>query len=169
MLWVLFLTVLVAGDRLEPLEMTSPAYPFIAFSGIPSVSFRFSGRQVSWPLPLSLMSFVKMFPETSLCFCSYSVVFLVCLTCPCPQRQDKGLYPYFGTMQDTKENLNAAIYGSVAQVARAAGQMAGHMALRLIHDRLLRLSVEKYDNIIRGYVSKINIRVNTLQEVSTHV
>lgn len=72
-------------------------------------------------------------------------------------------------MQDTKANLNAATYGNVAKVARAAGQVAGHMALRLIHDHLLKLSVEKYDKIIRSYVFKINTKVNTLQEVSAHV
>ncbi|KAG5285607.1 hypothetical protein AALO_G00005320 [Alosa alosa] len=107
------------GAVLESMEMSNPAYPFTTFSGIPSVSFQFSGGQV------------------------------------------KG-YPYYGTLQDTRENLNSATYGKVGQVALAAGQVAGHMALRLVHDHLLRLSVESYDQIIRRYVIQINTRVNTL-------
>lgn len=34
---------------LEPMKMDSAAYPFLAFSGIPSVSFRFTSDHVSYP------------------------------------------------------------------------------------------------------------------------
>ncbi|XP_031415391.1 transferrin receptor 1a isoform X2 [Clupea harengus] len=107
---------------LEPLKMTNPAYPFITFSGIPSVSFRFTKSQGSEE------------------------------------------YPYFGTLYDTREKLESATFSNLPKVVRAAGQVAGHMALRLVHDHLLRLSVGAYDKIIRGHVIQINKKVNTLQE-----
>ncbi|XP_062384430.1 transferrin receptor 1a [Sardina pilchardus] len=108
------------GVVLEDMDMSNPAYPFTTFSGIPSVSFRFSAGQA------------------------------------------KGVYPFYNTLLDTRENLNSATYGNVAKVARAAGQVAGHMALRLVHDHLIRLSVEQYDQIIRKRVIQINGKVNVL-------
>lgn len=107
---------------LEPLEMSNPIYPFIAFSGIPSVSFRFAGNQ--------------------------------------PSRE----YPYLNTVLDTRDNLDSDTFTNVPKLARAAGQVAGHMALRLVHDHLLRLSVERYDQIFRDNVRKIMGKVGALQK-----
>uniref|UniRef100_A0A8C9WHP9 Transferrin receptor protein 1 n=1 Tax=Scleropages formosus TaxID=113540 RepID=A0A8C9WHP9_SCLFO len=77
------------------------SYPFLAFSGIPSISFCFAGNRVS------CMSHYIMSTRTT-------------------------------------------------QFAMAAAQVAGHMALRLVHDHLLRLDVSKYNSKIRSYVSQIN-------------
>uniref|UniRef100_A0AAR2K048 Transferrin receptor protein 1 n=1 Tax=Pygocentrus nattereri TaxID=42514 RepID=A0AAR2K048_PYGNA len=96
---------------LEPMRMSDPAYPFQAFSGIPSVSFRFTS--------------------------------------------DKG-YPFFGTMLDTKENLYNATSMNLLVLTKTAGEIAGQMALRLVHDHLLRLNVEAYSSTIRANVAQIN-------------
>ncbi|MCJ8745246.1 hypothetical protein PDJAM_G00128070 [Pangasius djambal] len=102
---------------MEPMTMDDPAYPFLAFSGIPSVSFRFT--------------------------------------------QDKP-YPFFGTSLDTRRNLESKA-SNILAVTKAAGEVAGQIALRLVHDHLLRLSTEKYLNIMRIQVSKINKEVMSLQ------
>ncbi|XP_036412686.1 transferrin receptor protein 1-like [Colossoma macropomum] len=103
---------------LEPMRMSDPAYPFQAFSGIPSVSF---------------------------CFTS-----------------DKG-YPFFGTMLDTKENLYNATSMNLLVLTTTAGEIAGQMALRLVHDHLLGLNVEAYSSIVRTNVAHINKEVISLQ------
>ncbi|KAL7842068.1 hypothetical protein SRHO_G00237570 [Serrasalmus rhombeus] len=113
----------VAGSNweaavLEPMRMSDPAYPFQAFSGIPSVSFRFTS--------------------------------------------DKG-YPFFGTMLDTKENLYSATSMNLLVLTKTAGEIAGQMALRLVHDHLLRLNVEAYSSTIRANVAQINKEVILLQ------
>lgn len=41
-----FTTDLCFFSRLEPLTLDSAAYPFLAFSGIPSVSFRFTSDEL---------------------------------------------------------------------------------------------------------------------------
>ncbi|KAL7850974.1 hypothetical protein AOLI_G00213300 [Acnodon oligacanthus] len=102
---------------MEPMRMSDPAYPFQAFSGIPSVSFRFTS--------------------------------------------DKE-YPFFGTVLDTKRNLDSKIF-NLRALTKTAGEIAGQMALRLVHDHLLRLNVEKYTNIIRSKVAQINKEIISLQ------
>ncbi|KAI5092645.1 transferrin receptor protein 1 [Silurus meridionalis] len=102
---------------MEPMRMDDPAYPFLTFSGIPSVSFRFT--------------------------------------------QDKP-YPFFGTLLDTRRNLESKAT-NVPALIKSAGEVAGQMALRLVHDHLLRLNTEKYLNIMRLQVSKINKEVMSLQ------
>ncbi|XP_017351000.1 transferrin receptor protein 1 [Ictalurus punctatus] len=102
---------------MEPMRMGDPAYPFLAFSGIPSVSFRFT--------------------------------------------QDKQ-YQYLGTLLDTRSKLQSKASNLLA-LTKAAGEMAGQMALRLVHDHLLRLNTEKYLNIMRIRVSKISKEVMSLQ------
>ncbi|XP_070700653.1 transferrin receptor protein 1-like [Pempheris klunzingeri] len=106
---------------LEPLKLDNAAYPFLAFSGIPSVSFRFTSGNSD--------------------------------------------YPYFAAMWDTREKLNIATGSQVSELAEVAAQFAGHMALRLIHDHLLRMDLLKYDRIIRSHVSQINTKVKTLQRM----
>ncbi|KAL2097920.1 hypothetical protein ACEWY4_007127 [Coilia grayii] len=106
---------------LEPMQMTDPAYPFLTFSGIPSISFQITGEQAS------------------------------------------GEYPYFSTLQDTRDKLNTATSGNMVQLIRAAGQVAGHMALRLVHDHLLRMSVDTYSKVITSLIIKIIDKVDELQ------
>ncbi|KAL0966858.1 hypothetical protein UPYG_G00301050 [Umbra pygmaea] len=107
---------------LEPMGLNHPAYPFIAFSGIPSVSFRFTSVENKF---------------------------------------------HFGTLQDTREKLNEATSKQVAGLAVSAGQFAGQMALRLVHDHLLRLNADKYNTLIRKHVSKINRQVVSLVNSQT--
>ncbi|KAG8013948.1 Transferrin receptor protein 1 [Nibea albiflora] len=104
---------------LEPMKLDNAAYPFLAFSGIPSVSFRFTSGN----------------PE----------------------------YPYFGTVLDTREKLNAATSNQVPQLAETATRFTGHMVLRLVHDHLLRMDLMKYGNIIRNHMAQINKEVNKIK------
>ncbi|XP_028986996.1 transferrin receptor protein 1-like isoform X2 [Betta splendens] len=104
---------------LEPLKLDSAAYPFLAFSGIPSVSFRLTSDELG--------------------------------------------YQYFGTLLDTREKLNTVTQNSVAQLTRVAAQFAGHIALRLVHDHLLRMDLGRYEKIIRNHVAHINVKVNSIK------
>ncbi|KAL3988137.1 glutamate dehydrogenase (NAD(P)+) [Sarotherodon galilaeus] len=106
---------------LEPLRMDSAAYPFLAFSGIPSVAFRFHSGSSD--------------------------------------------YPYFGTTLDTQQNLNSVTASQVPQLAVKAGQFAGHIALRLVHDHLLQMDLKKYNQLIRSHVVQINMRVKNVQRL----
>uniref|UniRef100_A0A8C9TFL3 Transferrin receptor protein 1 n=1 Tax=Scleropages formosus TaxID=113540 RepID=A0A8C9TFL3_SCLFO len=62
-------------------------------------------------------------------------------------------YQYFGTLEDTRQKLEYIMSTRTTQFAMAAAQVAGHMALRLVHDHLLRLDVSKYNSKIRSYSS----------------
>ncbi|XP_037643424.1 transferrin receptor protein 1-like isoform X2 [Sebastes umbrosus] len=106
---------------LEPLKMDNAAYPFLAFSGIPSVSFGFTSGTSD--------------------------------------------YKYFGTMLDTRESLNLVTGNQVPQLAEIATRFAGHMALRLVHDHLLRMDVMKYYKVISMQVGKINVKVKAVQRM----
>lgn len=111
--------------------MDNAAYPFLAFSGIPSVSFRFTpGSSVSFPSPE---------------------------------------YPYLGTMQDTRERLNSLTSGDVTRLAEIASQFAGHIALRLVHDHVLGMSLTRYHDMIHAHVFRINKRVKDVRMVSSSV
>ncbi|XP_029480117.1 transferrin receptor protein 1-like [Oncorhynchus nerka] len=106
---------------MEPLRLNDPAYPFITFSGIPSVSFRFTTEGEE--------------------------------------------YPFLGTLDDTRDKLYGATSNQVAKLAVSAGQFAGRIALRLVHDHLLRLDVEKYTRQIRTHVFAINSKIKTVQSM----
>lgn len=110
---------------LEPMKMDSAAYPFLTFSGIPSVSFRFTSDHVS--------------------------------------------YPYFGTKLDTQEKLKSTTANQIAQFAEAAASFAGHITLRLVHDHLLQLDLQKYTRIIRAQVFTINNKVAEVQRMRPQV
>uniref|UniRef100_A0AAY5K0L6 Transferrin receptor protein 1 n=1 Tax=Esox lucius TaxID=8010 RepID=A0AAY5K0L6_ESOLU len=105
--------------------LNDPIYPFITFSGIPSVSFRFTSVRFGFE------------------------------------------YPYFGTLQDTRARLDAATSNQVAPMAVLAARFAGHMALRLVHDHLLRLDVDRYNAEIRSHVVTINRKPQLLPNVLT--
>lgn len=74
-------------------------------------------------------------------------------------------YLYFGTKLDTQEKLNGVTGNKVPQLAEMATQFAGHVALRLVHDHLLRMDLAKYDKLIRIQVAQINAKVNNVQRV----
>uniref|UniRef100_A0A8B9L1Q3 Transferrin receptor 1b n=1 Tax=Astyanax mexicanus TaxID=7994 RepID=A0A8B9L1Q3_ASTMX len=100
----------------EPMKMQDGAYPFLAFSGIPSISFRFSDTTSSD-------------------------------------------YKFYGTDLDNKENLDIATQQRLRDYCVSAAQVAGQMALRLVHDHILRLDVTSYSRLIRKHVASINGQV----------
>ncbi|KAI4893601.1 hypothetical protein NFI96_026848, partial [Prochilodus magdalenae] len=108
---------------LEPMKMEDGAYPFLAFSGIPSVSFRFVS--------------------------------------------DGQGYVYYGTALDNKDNLDIATDQRLGEFCVSAAQVAGQMALRLVHDHILRLDVTSYTRLIRKHVAAINVRVTQLKHANT--
>ncbi|XP_072546374.1 transferrin receptor 1b [Salminus brasiliensis] len=110
---------------LEPMKMEDGAYPFLTFSGIPSISFRF----VSDGIPSD--------------------------------------YKFYGTALDNKENLDIATKGRLGDFCVLAAQVAGQMALRLVHDHLLKLDVTSYTRLIRKHVATIHKRVYELKLAST--
>ncbi|XP_013768555.1 transferrin receptor protein 1-like [Pundamilia nyererei] len=74
-------------------------------------------------------------------------------------------YPHFNTNLDTRENLNSVTASQVPQLAVRAGQFAGHIALRLVHDHLLQMDLKKYNQLIRSHVVQINGKVKTVQRM----
>lgn len=68
-------------------------------------------------------------------------------------------------MSDSRKNLEAETSPGVLVMAKAAGELAGVMALRLAHDHLLRLNADKYKSVMRLHLGKINSEVMRLQEV----
>ncbi|XP_077101010.1 transferrin receptor 1b [Siphateles boraxobius] len=112
------------GGSLSPLlttmQMDDAAYPFLAFSGIPSVSFSFGSN-------------------------------------------DTADYQYFGTNGDGKNKLNDVTIQKVVDLSLLAAQVAGQMALRLVHDHIIKLDVTPYGNVISNHVSAIISRVNSLK------
>lgn len=67
---------------------------------------------------------------------------------------------------DTQENLNMATSNQVPQLAQIVTRFAGHMALRLVHDHLLRLDLVSYEKIIRGSVGQIKSKIDEIKRVS---
>ncbi|XP_072297218.1 transferrin receptor protein 1-like [Eucyclogobius newberryi] len=110
---------------LEPMKMESAAYPFLAFSGIPALSFRFTSEHLS--------------------------------------------YPYFDTKLDTQEKLRSTTANQITLFAETAARFAGHITLRLVHDHLLQLDLQKYTRIIRSNVFKINGKVAEVQRLRPQV
>lgn len=68
-------------------------------------------------------------------------------------------YKYFGTVLDTRDNLNTATEGKLLDVCVSAAQVAGQMALQLVHDQILSLDVDEYTRVIRKNVVKINSEI----------
>ncbi|XP_068199728.1 transferrin receptor 1b [Antennarius striatus] len=89
------------SNTLRPMSIDDPSYPFLTFSGIPSISFHF------------------ITPNTE-------------------------AYTYYGTDLDSKDHLDYKTNHRTNEMTALAAQFAGSMALRLVHDRLLRLDVRRY-------------------------
>lgn len=70
------------------------------------------------------------------------------------------------TKLDTWAKLNMATSNQVPQLAEIVTRFAGHMALRLVHDHLLRVDLVKYNKIIINAVAQINSKVNEIKRVS---
>uniref|UniRef100_A0AAQ4Q2A3 Transferrin receptor 1b n=1 Tax=Gasterosteus aculeatus aculeatus TaxID=481459 RepID=A0AAQ4Q2A3_GASAC len=103
----------------QPMSIDDPAYPFLAMSGVPSVSFHFIS------------------PNTE-------------------------AYMYYGTDLDHKDHLDYQTNHRTSEMAATAAQFAGQMALRLVHDRLLRLDVSRYNGVLTKAVAQIYKRINQL-------
>ncbi|CAB1325772.1 unnamed protein product [Coregonus sp. 'balchen'] len=69
------------------------------------------------------------------------------------------------TTADTRENLYNATCNQLAKLAVSAGQIAGQMALRLVHDHLLRLDVTMYHRQLQNHVVNINRKVKTVMSL----
>ncbi|XP_052398483.1 transferrin receptor protein 1 [Carassius gibelio] len=106
---------------LKTMQMDDGAYPFLAMSGIPSVSFSFVSP------PASAKEF-------------------------------------FGTNLDDKTHLDSITNKKVVELSVLAAQVAGQMALRLVHDHILKLDVSKYSDVITDHVSAIIQRVDVLKK-----
>uniref|UniRef100_A0A8C2Z6H9 Transferrin receptor 1b n=1 Tax=Cyclopterus lumpus TaxID=8103 RepID=A0A8C2Z6H9_CYCLU len=113
---------LLENTMKEPMSLDDPAYPFLAFSGIPSVSFHFIS------------------PNTE-------------------------AYPYYGTDLDSMDHLAYQTNHRTDEMAVAAAQFAGRVALRLVHDHLLRLDVSRYGDVVTGAVIRVYRRVQQLIKV----
>ncbi|XP_056105078.1 transferrin receptor 1b [Rhinichthys klamathensis goyatoka] len=105
---------------LTSMQMDDAAYPFLAFSGIPSVSFSFVSKATTD-------------------------------------------YEYFGTDLDSKTELDRVTGQKVVDLSLVAAQVAGQMALRLVHDHILKLDVTTYGDVITKHVGGIISRVNSLK------
>ncbi|XP_048030121.1 transferrin receptor 1b isoform X2 [Megalobrama amblycephala] len=110
------------SSLLTPMQMDDAAYPFLAFSGIPSVSFSFVSSQATAD------------------------------------------YKFFGTDKDDNNKLNLVTEGKVVELSLLAAQVAGQMALRLVHDHILKLDITKYSSVINEQVHAIIAGVNTLKD-----
>ncbi|KAM4718666.1 transferrin receptor 1b [Anableps anableps] len=106
---------------LRTMSMEDPAYPFLAFAGIPSISFHF-------------------IPENS------------------------ESYPYYGTSLDNMDHLNYRTGQRTSEVTATAAQFAGLMTLRLVHDHLLSLDVNRYYGPITKAVVQVHRRVSQLTQ-----
>lgn len=72
---------------------------------------------------------------------------------------------YYGTDLDHKDHLDYQTNHRTSEMAAAAAQFAGQMALRLVHDRLLRLDVSRYNGVLTKAVAQIYKRINQLLKV----
>nr|XP_046227572.1 transferrin receptor 1b [Scatophagus argus] len=109
------------ANTLRPMSIDDPAYPFLAFSGIPSISFHFIS------------------PNTE-------------------------AYTYYGTNLDNMDHLNYQTNHRTSEMTALAAQFAGQMALRLIHDHLLRLDVSRYSDILGKAAKRVNQRIIQLTQ-----
>ncbi|MBN3298508.1 TFR1 protein, partial [Amia calva] len=72
-------------------------------------------------------------------------------------------YQYLGTAEDTQDKLYVVTNGQISIRAVAAAQVAGQMALRLTHDHLLRLDVDRYTKSLGAVIYKLRQRKSQLQ------
>ncbi|KAL0156575.1 hypothetical protein M9458_047821, partial [Cirrhinus mrigala] len=70
---------------------------------------------------------------------------------------------YLGTNLDEKSHLDRITSQKVVDLSKLAAQVAGQIALRLVHDHILRLDVTKYSDVITKHVNAIIQRVDALK------
>lgn len=103
-------------EWLKPMAMDDPAYPFLAFSGIPSISFHFVS----------------------------------------PKGEE---YMYYNTNLDNLDHLNYQTNHRTSDMMTVAAEFAGQMALRLVHDHLIKLDVTAYSGPISKGVLRVYRRI----------
>ena len=74
-------------------------------------------------------------------------------------------YPYYGTNLDNMDHLNYQTNQRTSEFTAVAAQFAGQMALRLVHDHLLNLDVNRYSNVISKAVYRVHRRIIQLSQV----
>ncbi|XP_057680836.1 transferrin receptor 1b [Corythoichthys intestinalis] len=104
---------------LRPMDVDDTAYPFLAFAGIPSISFHFITPEVEE-------------------------------------------YTYYGTSMDNKDHLKFSTNQKLEEMTVLAAKMAGRMALRLIHNHLISLDVDRYLEVVPVAISSLYIHVQRL-------
>eukprot|EP00066_Takifugu_rubripes_P004679 XP_003968191.1 PREDICTED: transferrin receptor protein 1-like [Takifugu rubripes] len=68
-------------------------------------------------------------------------------------------YLYYGTDLDNKDHLNYQTSQKTSEMTVAAAQVAGQMALRLVHDHLLRLDTTRYGSVLTNAVAQVYKRL----------
>ncbi|XP_061661014.1 transferrin receptor 1b [Syngnathoides biaculeatus] len=71
-------------------------------------------------------------------------------------------YAYYGTCMDTADHLNYNTAHMTGETAAQAAQLAGRLALRLVHDHLLNLDVRKYRNVLGKAVYRVYKNIQQL-------
>lgn len=156
------------------MTLDDPAYPFLAFSGIPSISFHFISPDVSlnttytvyiyWFL-CKIFFLIKLFKwnitDIFFFFCSF-ILSASCVLCVFTQAVS---YPYYGTSLDNMDHLNYQTNHRTAEMMVLAAKFAGQMALRLVHNHLLGLDVSRYSSVITQSVVRVYKRVRQLSQV----
>lgn len=74
-------------------------------------------------------------------------------------------YMYYSTDLDNKDHLNYLTGQKTSEVTVAAAQIAGQMALRLVHDHLLKLDTSRYSSVVNKAVSGVYRRILQLSQV----
>lgn len=72
---------------------------------------------------------------------------------------------YYSTDLDNKDHLNYLTGQKTSEVTVAAAQIAGQMALRLVHDHLLKLDTSRYSSVVSKAVSGVYRRILQLSQV----
>lgn len=76
---------------------------------------------------------------------------------------------YYGTDLDNKDHLNYQTSQKTSEMTVAAAQVAGQMALRLVHDHLLRLDTTRYGSVLTNAVAQVYKRLVQLSMVCVGV
>lgn len=78
-------------------------------------------------------------------------------------------YIYYNTDLDNKDHLNYETSQKTSEVAVVAAQVAGQMALRLVHDHLLKLDTSRYGSVVTKAVAQVTTHLLQLSKVCTYV
>ncbi|XP_077365722.1 transferrin receptor 1b isoform X2 [Festucalex cinctus] len=72
------------------------------------------------------------------------------------------VYTYYGTSMDNMDHLNYNTAHKTGEAAARAARLAGRMALRLVHDHLLRLDVGAYRKVLPAAVNRLYAHVRKM-------